>query len=75
MRAIPFYKAGDADSLRVEEWPNPEPRDNEILIQVKAFGLNFADIVARKGNTTMLRKFPFVPGYEVSGVLFQLARV
>lgn len=69
MRAIPFHRAGDADTLRVEEWPNPEPKDNEILIQVKAFGLNFADIIARKGQYNDAPKFPFVPGYEVSGVV------
>jgi len=74
MRAIPFHRAGEADGLRVEEWPKPEPTDNEILIQVKAFGLNFADIVARKGQYNDAPKFPFVPGYEVAGIVTGLGK-
>lgn len=72
MKAIPFRRAGDAAALRVEDWPAPKPAANEILIQVKAFGLNFADIVARKGQYNDAPKFPFVPGYEVSGIISEV---
>lgn len=69
MRAISMRRPVDASALRVEEWPEPKVAPNEVLIQVKAFGLNFADIVARKGQYNDAPKFPFVPGYEVSGII------
>jgi NADPH:quinone reductase-like Zn-dependent oxidoreductase len=72
MKAIPIRRATDAESLRVEEWPTPHAAAHEILIQVKAFGLNFADIVARKGQYNDAPKFPFVPGYEVSGIVSEV---
>jgi NADPH:quinone reductase-like Zn-dependent oxidoreductase len=57
MKAIPMHRASDANALRVEEWPDPKVASNEVLIQVKAFGLNFADIVARKGQYNDAPKF------------------
>ena len=72
MKAIPIRRASDADSLKIEEWPAPKPAPFEVLIQVKAFGLNFADIVARKGQYNDAPKFPFVPGYEVAGVVAEV---
>lgn len=69
MKAIPIRRASDSSALRIEEWPDPRPAANEVLIEVKALGLNFADIVARKGQYNDAPKFPFVPGYEVSGVV------
>jgi len=72
MKAIPFQRASDSLALKIEDWPEPKPAPNEILIEVKAFGLNFADIVARKGQYNDAPKFPFVPGYEVSGIVRQI---
>jgi NADPH2:quinone reductase len=54
--------------LKIEEWPVPsELKGNEILVRVHAFGLNFADVSARKGQYQDAPPFPFIPGYEVSG--------
>jgi len=72
MKAIPIKRASDADALKIDEWPAPKPAANEVLIEVKAFGLNFADIVARKGQYNDAPKFPFVPGYEVAGVVKEI---
>jgi NADPH2:quinone reductase len=46
----------------------PVINDDQVLIQVEYFGLNFADVSARKGNYQDAPPFPFVPGYEVSGI-------
>jgi NADPH:quinone reductase-like Zn-dependent oxidoreductase len=40
----------------------PTIKEDEVLIQVKAFGLNFADIFARNGNYGDAPPFPFVMG-------------
>ncbi|PJZ71426.1 hypothetical protein CH373_02695 [Leptospira perolatii] len=69
MRAIPIRKPCKASELKIENWPDPKPQKGEVLIQVKSFGLNFADIVARKGQYNDAPKMPFVPGYEVAGIV------
>jgi NADPH2:quinone reductase len=55
----------------VDNWPRPKiEKDDEVLIEVKAFGLNFADIIARKGQYQDAPKFPFVPGIFLFSVVF-----
>jgi NADPH2:quinone reductase len=49
MKAIAFEHFGDADVLRVVEIPAPVPRDNDLLVRVRAAGVNRADILQRKG--------------------------
>ncbi len=73
MKAIPFKRPCSPEALRVEEWPDPTLRAGQVLIEVKAFGLNFADTLARKGQYNDAPKFPFVPGYEVAGIIRQVA--
>ena len=55
--------------LRVEEKPDPKPAAGEILVDVRAAGLNFADILARQGLYPDGPKKPCVMGYEVAGVI------
>ena len=67
MRAIWITKAGGPDVLEVREGPDPEPRDGEVRVRVRAAGLNFAEIMARKGLYPDAPKRPSVVGYEVAG--------
>lgn len=67
MRAIIFEKACSPADLKISNTKMPLLKSDEILIKVKAFGLNFADILARTGNYPDAPDFPFIPGYEVSG--------
>jgi NADPH:quinone reductase-like Zn-dependent oxidoreductase len=69
MRAIVTTRNGDVDVLKVETRPDPVPRKGEVLIRVKAAGLNFADILARQGLYPDGPKKPCVMGYEVSGIV------
>src|SRR2546425_10417128 len=69
MRAIVTTANGDERVMKVEERPDPKPREGELLIRVKAAGLNFADILARQGLYPDGPKKPCVMGYEVSGVI------
>ena len=52
MKAIIITKPGDAHVLQIAERPMPEPADNEVLIRVKAAGVNRPDIAQRKGKYT-----------------------
>lgn len=69
MRQLVNTKTGSYDVLKVQEVPDLIPGADELLIQVKAAGLNFADILARKGQYPDGPKTPCVMGYEISGVV------
>ncbi len=69
MRQLVNTKNGSYDVLKVQEVADLTPEEDELLIQVKASGLNFADILARKGQYPDGPKTPCVMGYEVSGIV------
>src|SRR4029079_1665830 len=69
MRQIVTTANGDIDVLKVQENPDPTPRNDEVVIKVRAAGLNFADILARQGLYPDGPPKPCVMGYEVSGVV------
>jgi NADPH:quinone reductase-like Zn-dependent oxidoreductase len=69
MRQIVTTANGDIDVLKVQEKPDPTPRNDEVVIKVRAAGLNFADILARQGLYPDGPPKPCVMGYEVSGVV------
>src|SRR6266487_2529811 len=69
MRAVVTTRNGDAGVLKVEQRPDPVPERDQVMIRVKAAGLNFADILARQGLYPDAPKKPCVMGYEVAGVV------
>jgi NADPH:quinone reductase-like Zn-dependent oxidoreductase len=69
MRQIVTTRNGGVEVLKVQEAPDPKPNQGEVVIQVKAAGLNFADILARQGLYPDGPKKPCVMGYEVVGVV------
>jgi synaptic vesicle membrane protein VAT-1 len=69
MKQIIITKAGSPDVLQLQEKPDPQPKAGELLIRVRAAGINFADILARKGMYPDAPKLPCVVGYEVSGIV------
>lgn len=69
MRQIVTTRNGGIEVLEVQEAPDPKPSAGEVVIQVKAAGLNFADILARQGLYPDGPKKPCVMGYEVAGTI------
>ena len=69
MRQVVTTTTGDIDVLKVQEKPDPTPKPGEVLIRVKASGLNFADILSRQGLYPDSPPKPCVMGYEVSGLI------
>jgi NADPH:quinone reductase-like Zn-dependent oxidoreductase len=67
MRAVVMTEHGPPEVLQVQERPDPHPRDGQILIDVKAAGINFADTMARVGLYPDAPKTPSVLGYEIAG--------
>ena len=70
MRAIYIVKHGDADdAFEIRETPMPVPNPGQVLIKVEGFGLNFADVMARKGMYKEAPSTPSLIGYDVCGTV------
>jgi synaptic vesicle membrane protein VAT-1 len=69
MRQVVTTGTGGIDVLKVQQKPDPTPRDDQVIIRVRAAGLNFADILSRQGLYPDSPPKPCVMGYEVSGVV------
>ena len=68
MRAIVIRAAGGPEVLRVENLPVPRPAPGQVLIRVKAFGLNRSELFTRQGHSTGVA-FPRVLGIEAAGIV------
>jgi NADPH2:quinone reductase len=69
MKALTFSTFGNSDVLEYIDIPNPQLKYDEILVEMKAIGLNFADVYRRKGNYHLKGNPPFIAGYEGSGIV------
>ncbi len=67
MRQVWITRKGGPEVLQVREGPDPQPGQDEVRIRVRAAGVNFADLMARRGLYPDAPPLPFVPGYEVAG--------
>jgi len=74
MRQIVVIGDGGVDKLRIRRVPDPLPAPNEVIIDVQAAGLNFADILALQSIYRDAPKKPCVLGYEVSGIISDVGR-
>lgn len=68
MRAVIIDRPGPPEVLRLSEIPRPSPRPGEVLIRVRAFGLNRSELHFRRGVASS-GAFPRVPGIEATGVV------
>ncbi|QKG57106.1 NAD(P)H-quinone oxidoreductase [Hymenobacter sp. BRD128] len=69
MKAIVITQAGGPDVLQLQERPQPVPAAHEVLIKVKAAGLNRSDIALREGRYGGQPVAGVVPGLEVAGAV------
>jgi NADPH:quinone reductase-like Zn-dependent oxidoreductase len=69
MRAISQDELGGPEVLKVVEVARPEPRLTEVLVRVRAAGLNPTDWKQRANGGPLGRRPPFILGYDVSGVV------
>lgn len=69
MKQIVITRNGGPNVLKLQEKPDSVPKDEELTIRVKAAGVNFADILARKGLYPDAPPKPCVVGYEISGIV------
>jgi synaptic vesicle membrane protein VAT-1 len=69
MQQVFITATGGPEKLHLREMPDPQPTAGALRIRVRAAGINFADILARRGLYPDAPKLPAVVGYEVSGVV------
>src|SRR5580700_10005201 len=69
MRQVWITRTGPLEVLQVREAPDPEPKAGEVIVRVRAAGINFADLMARMGLYPDAPKLPCVVGYEVAGTV------
>src|ERR1700752_5316470 len=68
MKAAVIRTAGGPEVLKIESLPIPEPESDQVLIRVKAFGLNRSELFTRQGHSPNV-KFPRVLGIEAVGLV------
>jgi len=70
MKAVIITKFGAPGVLQVQERPVPSPQENEVLIHIKAAGVNRPDVSQRKGNYPPPPGAPQdIPGLEIAGII------
>jgi NADPH2:quinone reductase len=69
MRAVVVDRWMEPSSLCVSEAPEPALRPGALLVDVKAAGCNFFDILMVQGRYQSKPPFPFIPGAEIAGVV------
>lgn len=73
MRAVVVRRYGAPEVFELQQAPDPQPKQGEALIRVKAIGVNFADLMQRMGMYPGTPKPPFIPGMEIAGVVEKAA--
>ena len=68
-KIVRFHELGDADVLKIEDFPVQEPKAGEVRIDVEAIGLNRAEVMFRRGQYLEQPKLPSRLGYEAAGVV------
>jgi NADPH:quinone reductase len=69
MRALLLSQTDGPDALEPTEMAAPEPQDGHLLIEVRAAGVSFPDLLLTRGEYQLKPEPPFVPGVESAGVV------
>ena len=72
MRRVICSKLGDPSQLELEEVADPRPLGSQVVLDVKAAGVNYVDGLMVKGGYQIKPPLPFTPGSEVAGVISEV---
>jgi NADPH2:quinone reductase len=67
LKAVLLRETGGPERLELADVPDPSPRDGEVLVRVRASGINFLDVLVRQGRYAQQPELPTIPGTEVAG--------
>jgi NADPH:quinone reductase len=68
MKAIRVYQIGEPEVMRVEEVPDPNPGENEVVVRVRAIGVNPVETYIRSGRYIQ-PPLPYTPGTDAAGIV------
>jgi NADPH2:quinone reductase len=69
VRAVRVVRLDGPSAVQVDEVPEPEPGPDRVLVDVRAVGVNFPDVLQSKGQYQYKPEVPFVLGSEAAGVV------
>jgi NADPH2:quinone reductase len=69
MKAVQLSRFGPPDVLEIVEVPTPIPQPGEVLVRVRASGVNFFETLMREDRYAMTPELPMIFGVEVAGVI------
>jgi NADPH:quinone reductase-like Zn-dependent oxidoreductase len=74
MKAFILDRYGSADRVRAGEMPDPQPREDDVLVQIHAAGVNLLDSKIRNGEFKQILRYrlPLVLGHDVAGVVVRV---
>jgi synaptic vesicle membrane protein VAT-1 len=75
VKRVRVHRGGGYERLTIENVPDPEVREGEIRIAVRAAGVNYADCIVRMGLYRSAKEYvgwPITPGFEVAGEVDQV---
>ncbi|WML47995.1 NADPH:quinone oxidoreductase family protein [Neobacillus sp. PS3-34] len=72
MKVVQLQKYGGPEVLNMAELEKPVPNGHEVLIEIHAIGVNYADTARREGQYVVKTPLPFIPGAEVAGVVVEV---
>jgi NADPH:quinone reductase len=73
VRAVVCRELGPLDQIVIEERPTPVPGPGQVVVDVRAMGVNFVDGLICQGRYQMKPATPYVPGGEIAGVVSAVA--
>ncbi|MBI1237819.1 MAG: zinc-binding dehydrogenase [Alphaproteobacteria bacterium] len=72
MKAVLCKEYGPPESLVIEDLPSPKPGKGQVVISVKAAGVNYPDVLIIQNKYQFRPPLPFSPGGEVAGIVKEL---
>lgn len=72
MKVVQLMGYGGPEVLHLVELEKPVPTGHEVLIEIRAIGVNYADTARREGRYVVKTPLPFIPGAEIAGVVSEV---
>jgi NADPH2:quinone reductase len=69
MKAIRVHRFGGPEVLQLDEVPDPRPAPGQVLVRIRAAGVNPVDTYIRTGTYTLTPALPYIPGTDAAGVV------
>src|SRR5262249_58955888 len=69
MKAIRVHEFGGPEVLKLEDVPSPQVREGQVLVRIRAIGVNPADTYIRAGRYAVRPTLPYTPGMDAGGTV------